>query len=189
MVLSTVYFLVLLTQYFLPVSLETIGTDLTPPSIQTVSSSSSALPRRLRIPTLDIDTSIEAVGVNKIGNMKVPSTYHTVAWYDKGSIPGNLGAAVIVGHLDNGLGLSAVFSRLKELQPGDLIQVEDQNGMQHVFVVDQTKTYPYDSAPLNTIFLGDATKSELHLITCSGTWVSGEHNYTNRLVVYATLKK
>jgi sortase (surface protein transpeptidase) len=184
-VLAICYFIFLMAQYFLPISIDTIGADLVPPQSSATGTSSIGIPKELSIPSLHIDTAIESVGVNKNGNMKVPSTNHTVAWYNKGAVPGQVGAAVIVGHLDNGLGLNAVFANLKNLTPGAIITITDENHVAHDFEVTHMETYPYDQAPLKKIFLGDAGKKELNLITCSGTWIGDAHNYTDRLVVYA----
>ncbi|MDB5187545.1 MAG: hypothetical protein JWO50_65 [Candidatus Kaiserbacteria bacterium] len=182
-VIATLFFCYLVAHYFLPFSVDTIGAEIMPPTTSEATSS-HALPQRLRIPSLGIDTTIESVGINKNGNMKVPSTYQTVAWYNKGTVPGQIGAAVIIGHLDNGLGLDAVFAHLKDLKPNDRIVVQDADNIEHSFVVTKLETYAYDAAPLNQIFLGENGQRELNLITCSGSWIPNEHNYSDRLVVY-----
>src|SRR5581483_3680239 len=86
-------------------------------------SSSADLPARLIIPSLHIDAPVEYVGVNAAGNMRAPSNFTDVAWYDRGTVPGTQGSAVMDGHVDNGLGLPGVFKNLATLQPGADIYV------------------------------------------------------------------
>ena len=188
LIISSGYCGILIGLYILPFFIENISSDITPPPSSFIASTTPQKPSRLIIPNIGVNAAVESVGVNKNGNMKVPSTYHTVAWYNKGAVPGLLGASVIVGHLDNGLGLAAVFSRLKELTRGNEIYIQDVSGNTHVFSVTHIAHYPYNDAPLKEIFIGTGTTTELRLITCSGDWVPRERNYTERLVVYAVLK-
>src|SRR4051812_23415107 len=58
-----------------------------------------ATPFRLRIPAINVDAKIQSVGLGKSGNMAVPSNYTDAAWYRDGPAPGQLGSAVIDGHV------------------------------------------------------------------------------------------
>jgi sortase (surface protein transpeptidase) len=48
-------------------------------------------------------------------------------WFTGGPMPGQLGPAVIAGHVDSRTG-PAVFHRLRDLRPGDQIRVRDGAG-------------------------------------------------------------
>lgn len=116
--------------------------------------------------------------------MDTPTYVEDVAWYNRGPTPGEIGKAVIAGHLDAVGGVPAVFYRIGSLQAGDTLTVVHENGAESTFVVTHQTVYPYEDTPFNEVF-GFSLQSELNLITCTGSWNSGAHNYTNRLVVFA----
>jgi sortase (surface protein transpeptidase) len=117
--------------------------------------------------------------------MDVPKRYDTVGWYELGTRPGEIGSAVIAGHLDSKTG-PAIFWRLRDLRPGDDIFVRSDDGVERRFIVRETETYPYDAAPLERIFAA-ANGADLNLITCGGTFDRRSENYDQRLVVFTTL--
>jgi len=143
-------------------------------------------PVRLIIPSLNINASVQYVGVNAEGNMRAPSNFTDVAWYEYGAAPGEIGSAVIDGHVDNGLGLNGVFKHLNSLAVGDDIYVVARSGARLHFVVSDVELYPYNAAPSDLIF-SRADAAWLNLITCDGAWVSGQRTYDHRLVVFAKL--
>lgn len=154
-------------------------------SSSSTSSVSSVSPERLRIPEIGIDALIEHVGLNPRGNMAVPSTYGTVAWYKDGTTPGDVGNAVIAGHLDNSLGLSGIFENLNRLRIGDRIEIVGENGERITFGIISMNVYKSAAAPADEIFGGDGTSRNLVLITCNGAWDDGVKSYDKRLVVIA----
>lgn len=145
-----------------------------------------AMPILLNIPKIEVSASIETVGNDAEGKMDVPQGVDNAAWWNLGPLPGGPGNAVISGHLDTYLQEPAVFWRLRELVPGDLISVRDARGVDHNFEVVNSETYEHDQVPLDVIF-GDAVRirPNLILITCEGTWDTGSRNYDQRFVVYA----
>ena len=143
-------------------------------------------PVRLQIPKIAVDAAIEYVGQDVNGAMETPALMDNVAWYKPSAAPGEIGNAVISGHLDRANGTPAVFWRIQELSPGDELIVSTRDGRQHHFVVTYQSVYDYDRAPLEEIF-GFTLHSQLNLITCNGKWDSRAQNYTKRLVVYASL--
>src|SRR4051794_4191881 len=60
----------------------------------------SGSPVRLRIPALSLRTSIEPVGL-RAGALDVPTNVWNVGWFQLGPRPGDVGNAVIDGHLDS----------------------------------------------------------------------------------------
>lgn len=148
------------------------------------------LPSRLTIPKLGIDTEVQHVGVTKTGNMAAPDNLTDAGWYKFGTAPGKKGSAVVSGHVDNALGKPAVFFRLKELDAGDEIFVEQENGERLRFVVEKKEIHPYNlsGAPLEEIFHANDT-SRLNLITCEGAWVKEACSAEKRIVIYAVLAK
>ncbi|BCB02426.1 class F sortase [Bacillus sp. KH172YL63] len=143
-------------------------------------------PSRIDIPAIGVSTSIEAVGLKGNGEMAVTESFETTAWYQGGYKPGEPGNAVIGGHVDSRNG-PAVFYKLNRLSEGDEIIVSNKEGEKRVFVVTNKKEYPWDDAPLQSIF-GYSPASSLNLITCTGDFDRSSRNYSKRLVVYTELK-
>lgn len=144
-------------------------------------------PQTLVIPKLNVNASVESVGMDSEGKMDIPKNVDNVAWYNLGYKPGEKGAAVIAGHYDKKDGSPAVFYELSSLQTGDEIIVLGENGEKLTYIITRKASYLTEQFPLEEVF-GTQDKPRLHLITCAGTWNKGEASYSNRLVVYSELK-
>ena len=144
-----------------------------------------SLPARLLIPTLSIDARVQYVGMNNKGDMGIPNNFKDVGWYRYGTVPGQLGSAVMDGHVDNGLALGGVFKHLGDIEVGDDVYVIAKDGSKLHFIVRGIETYPYTGGPIERIF-GANDVARLNLITCVGTWIQGDQTYADRLVVYTT---
>ncbi len=147
---------------------------------------SSALPSRLSIPVLHIDAFVQKAGIKSDGSVGTPNNFTDVAWYKYGTIPGQVGSAVIDGHVDNGLGLAGVFKHLVDIKVGDDVYLEQQDGNKLHFVVTDIESYPYKAAPTEEIFTQNDV-ARLNLITCEGVWVGSARTYDHRLVVFTKL--
>ena len=146
----------------------------------------SSLPARLIIPSLHIDATVQRVGLRADNSMGVPNNFTDVAWYKYGTIPGQVGSAVIDGHVDNGLALAGVFKHLVDLKLGDDVYVQQADGSKIHFVVDDIVSYPYKDVQTDYIF-NRSDAARLNLITCEGTWVPTGRTYDERLVVFTHL--
>lgn len=145
-----------------------------------------AMPSRLIIPSLSVNTHVQDLGINSIGNMQAPNNFVDVGWYKYGTVPGYRGSAVIDGHVDNGLGLPGIFLHLNQLKVGDDVYVKTVAGDMEHFVVNDVEVYPYQNVPTTQVFeQNDAAR--LNLVTCDGTWVHGKDTYNERLVIYTKL--
>jgi len=137
----------------------------------------------LQIPALALDAVVEQVGLTANGAMDTPNNPADTAWFDMGIYPGQVGSAVIDGHLDWVNGETAVFAHLDSIRPGDVITIEDAQGST-AFVVRGLQTYAqYDSTA--GIFSSSDGKAHLNLITCEGVWSDVSQSYSDRLVVFA----
>jgi LPXTG-site transpeptidase (sortase) family protein len=151
------------------------------------SSDMAGAPARIRIPKIGVDAGVADVGLGKTGNMAVPYTFTDAGWYRYGTLPGQMGSAVLDGHVDNGLGTPAVFARLGELEAGDDIYIDTKEGATLHFRVEEAQAYDLQDVPLQKIFnRKDAPR--LTLITCEGTWNESQKMYDERRVVYAVLQ-
>jgi len=142
-------------------------------------------PTRIRIPALNIDTTVEAVGLTRSHTMDVPGNIWNAAWLRSGVLPGAAGQAVIDGHLDSTRG-SAVFIDLKRLKAGDKIYVSDADGAELTFRVTALQVAPLNGFPALAVF-GPSKAHTLNLITCAGKYDAAHRTYDHRLIVFTTL--
>ena len=156
----------------------------TPPPVPTAAPEAAGLPVRLQIDTrtVKVDAAVEEVGHTDKGTMGVPKAWENVAWFKLGTRPGQPGNAVIAGHLDSKTG-PAVFWRLGELKPGEVVSVVNDQGETTRFEVKKTAVYETEEAPLQEVF-GPSDAARLNLITCDGAFDQETRTYDRRLVVY-----
>lgn len=141
-------------------------------------------PIRLEIPSIDVDTTLDSVGLLAQGELDTPKDPARGAWYAEGPRPGETGNAVIDGHYGWKDNIQAVFDNLHSVRPGDTVSVFDEKGTAVTFVVRELKTYgEHDNA--EKIFVSNDGKSHLVLITCGGAWDKVGQSYSERLVVFA----
>jgi sortase (surface protein transpeptidase) len=141
-----------------------------------------SLPIQLQIPKLQVDTHVIYEGLTRDGHMSLPQNVTDAGWYKYGALPGNIGTAVIAGHVDGFHGRPGVFSNLNKLAPGDTAKVTESNGLTITFVVREMRNYPQAEQPAEVF--NSSSGSHLNLITCTGSWDSVEHRYSERLVVF-----
>ena len=144
-----------------------------------------AAPMRLRIPDIYVDTTFVDLGLEENGEIEVPEGYQEVGWYTKGPTPGELGPAVVLGHVDSYEG-PGVFLTLGQLQPGDYVYVDREDGSTATFRVTALERYDRDAFPKEKVY-GDIDHAGLRLVTCSGTFNRDAQEYSRLLVVYAAL--
>lgn len=140
-------------------------------------------PRRVTIERLGIDSSLVGLGVGADGTLDVPSDFDTAGWHRGGTAPGDIGPAVLVGHVDSHEG-AAVFYRLRELAPGDRVHVQRVDGSTVVFEVYGQESVPKDAFPTERVY-GPTDGAELRLLTCGGTFDEEARSYDDNVVVYA----
>lgn len=103
-------------------------------------------------------------------------------------IPGTVGPAVVVGHV-NGNGRPGVFAHLAKVKPGDLIEIDRQDGVTITFTVTKVSTPKKTAFPTAEVY-GDQPTPQLRLITCGGgdnslITTSAGRSYTNNTIVFA----
>ena len=144
----------------------------------------------LSIPSLGINAPINSVGIAADGTMEVPYHLAEVGWYKYGTPIGDVGSAVIAGHVDNRLALPAVFFHLKNIKIGSLVYVTDEGGHKLTFRVTDVANYSVATAPVEEIFNDKSGQRLIRLITCEMTPTPAgalENSYDNRIVVTAKL--
>jgi LPXTG-site transpeptidase (sortase) family protein len=145
------------------------------------------LPVLLRIPKIGAQSSLVQLGLNPDGSVQVPPVSQPMqaGWYAGGSAPGEIGPAVLLGHVD-GDKQEGIFFRLHELAVGDDVFVTRQDGVVLRFTVTRTSEVSKDAFPTDAVY-GQTADPELRLITCGGAFDRAAHSYVDNIVVYATL--
>ena len=144
---------------------------------------------RLIIPKIGVDAPFSyKIVVNPGGQMPNPDGPTDVAYYDfsqwplKGGLPGKGGNVVLAGHVDYIRYGPAVFWRLHELEPGDVITVKLKDGSEVTYQVEFNKVLEAgDSANWDGLVSATADES-ITLITCGGEFEAGHYN--NRQIVW-----
>jgi sortase (surface protein transpeptidase) len=141
-------------------------------------------PIGLAIPALAVTSPVIALGLEDDGSMEVPPGAYPAGWYDQSPTPGELGPAVLAGHVDWG-GEPGVFHRIRDLVPGDEVTVTRQDGSVATFRVDHVDEYAKDEFPTDVVY-GDLDHAGLRLITCGGEFDDDTGSYADNVVVFAT---
>lgn len=145
-------------------------------------------PVRVRIPVIDVDSPLHALGLDTDGRLEVPSgeRYDEAAWYDGSPTPGEAGPSVIEGHVTSQGSVPSVFFELGALEPGDVVEVDREDGTTATFEVYGAESFPKDSFPKTTVY-GNTSGPELRLITCGGEYDPEQRTHVDNIVVFARL--
>ncbi len=140
-------------------------------------------PTAVAIPAIGVASSLVDLGVAADGTAEVPERYELAGWFDLGGRPGSRGPTVLLGHVDSTAG-PAVFHDLRDLRPGDLVEVTVADGTVARYAVTTTDRFAKDGFPTAAVFSA-TTDDLLRLVTCTGEFDRGARSYTDNLVVTA----
>ncbi|MFI7523939.1 class F sortase [Micromonospora globbae] len=149
---------------------------------------SASDPTSITIDRIGVQARVLALGLQDDGTVEVPPLEQAMdaGWYKLGASPGEIGNAVIMGHVDSAKIGPAVFFRLGELRPGDAITVRRVDRIEATFRVDGVKTYPKDAFPTQLVY-GPSDTASLRVITCGGVFDQQKRSYPDNVIVFATL--
>jgi sortase (surface protein transpeptidase) len=158
---------------------------LAPPDWVGATPMTASVPARLEIPTIGVDSELMDLGLNDDGTMEVPPGGFPAGWYTGAPTPGELGPAVIAGHVDwTGPG---VFHELHLLAVGDEVTITRVDGSTATFGVTRVEQYPKDAFPTAEVY-GDIDHAGLRLITCGGVFNRETGSHDDNIVVFAELR-
>ncbi len=164
---------------------ESVGVIATT-SLMSSTSTSPSPPVTLRIPKIELEAGFEGpLGLNQDKTVEVPRTYDKLGWYRYGPMPGEVGSAVILGHVDSYKG-PAVFYDLRLLVVGDKIYITKEDGTEVSFEVISIERYRQADFPTAMVY-GEVPYPALRLVTCAGFFNKLRQEYSHNLVVYAKL--
>ncbi|MFE6761228.1 class F sortase [Streptomyces sp. NPDC057689] len=144
-------------------------------------------PAHVSIPSLGVDSDVMRLGLNPDRTVEVPPADKgmTTGWYTGSAVPGEPGAAVLIGHNDTRYG-RAVFHDLRKITKGADIAIRDAAGKTTHFEVTARETVSKNAFPTARVY-GRTTDRALRLITCDGAFDTNGHPVDN-LIVYAKRK-
>jgi len=161
----------------------TLGTAPRPPVAVTPAVARS-VPVSLRVPAIAVSVPLSTLGLNLDGSVQVPTSVTEPGWFRLGPTPGQIGSAVILGHVDSYQG-PGVFFELRALQAGDQVQVTLADGVVANFAVTAVATYTKTQFPAQQVY-GSHGTSALQLVTCGGTFDTQTGHYLSNIVVYTS---
>lgn len=142
-------------------------------------------PLTLIIPSLKINAVVGVLGLQADHQVMVPTNTRIVGWYDDGPTPGEIGSAVILGHVDSTAG-PGTFFYLKNLKAGDSITVKLADGVVTHFAVTKVVEYSKTAFPDRLVYGSHGIRS-LQLVTCGGTFDHETGHYESNVVVFSQM--
>lgn len=143
----------------------------------------STTPRHLTIPTLGVSTSLALLGLNEDRSVEVPTVRGQAGWFRLGTVPGQRGSAVILGHVDSIAGPD-VFADLSTMRTQDRVQVRLSDDTLVTFEVTGSATYANADFPADRVYAGTTRARELNLVTCGGAYDPDRGGYQSNVVVF-----
>ena len=144
----------------------------------------------LVIDALGLNAKVVRLGLTPDNVPQVPNDGRKVAWYEFTAKPGTGGNAVLAAHV-RWAGDPGAFADLAELEDGDLMRLEWDDGGESVYEVFDSLVVDVKK-PDSLRVMAPTRRDTLTLITCGGTFVADRDNplggdFTKRTVVQAHL--
>lgn len=165
-----------------PASSESAPSSSPAPAERAVPMAKSA-PVRVGIPAIGVDSELMQLGLRGDGTLEVPPTGFPAGWFTGAPTPGELGPAIIAGHVDWG-GQPGVFYRLRDLKAGDEIMVGRQDRSTALFRVTRIERFSKRDFPTDLVY-GAIDHAGLRLITCGGAFDTQARSYVDNIIAFA----
>lgn len=146
-------------------------------------------PKKLYFLDAEVSCEVFPVGIieegDKKGQMDTIEDPDVAAWYEPGPAPGEQGNALINGH-KSWKGKIGRFSVLWNMQAGQQVAVEREDGSVLYFTVTSVDFYPYNDYPSSVMDM-ESDIAKLTLITCYGDFDRTAGTSEQRCVVVCEL--
>ncbi|MEO6652617.1 MAG: sortase [Ilumatobacteraceae bacterium] len=139
-------------------------------------------PLSISIPAIGVESVLLPTGYADDGTVDVPKDPSIAGWFEPGPRPGELGPAVIMGHVDSRKYGPGVFYRLRDIEVGDVATIETTSGPVR-FVVRSVEQFPKQEFPTDLVY-GPVPEAALRLITCGGSFDSSVRSYRDNIVAF-----
>lgn len=160
--------------------------ELQDPAAPDTEEKAAAVPERIRIPSIGVDSTLEDLRLGEGGRLGAPVDYDLAGWYSDGVVPGQVGPAIIAGHVDSPTA-PAVFADIGTLGPGDDVLVTMSDGSELTFQISGSMQSAKAEFPTAAVY-SNVPAPELRLITCGGIFDSSTGHYLDNLIVFAELR-
>lgn len=177
----------------LPATVEATQQHAPPPTTTTAQAPAQAPPRnaqmprpvRIKIPAIGVSAPVIPLGLNSDKTMQTPASYTVAGWFRPGPEPGEIGPAIVVGHVDSHNG-PGVFYRLRALGKGDRFTIVTATGRALRFVVTSSRDVAKSHFPTALVYR-HTHRSTVRLVTCGGQFDSSTGHYLSNHIVFAWL--
>ena len=119
----------------------------------------------IAIPRLELSGPLDELGIADDGELLAPDDPARAGWYAGGVVPGDLGPAIVGGHVDSRRG-PGVFFALRSLRRDDVVEITRSDGRIARFSVTRVQQVAKEQFPTAAVY-GPTARSELRLITCA----------------------
>lgn len=156
-----------------------------------------AKPTAVHIPSINVDVSgLVPLGIqgrdgvpvtSGPGEVEVPPDDKPaeVGYFSLGFLPGQIGSAVLLGHVDAN-GQLGSFHDLGKMRVGDKITVDRSDGTSVTFTVTSVKTILKKDFNDQDVY-GAKPDAELRLVSCGGKFIQATRQYDANVIVTAVL--
>jgi LPXTG-site transpeptidase (sortase) family protein len=140
-------------------------------------------PTRVSIPAIGVDSRLMSLGLRSDGTLETPPGAFPAGWFTGAPTPGQLGPAIIVGHVR--YNTPGVFARLSQVHRGDRVDVDRADGSTARFRVTRVEHVAKSAFPTQQVY-GNIDHAGLRLITCGGL-DAATAEFEENVVVFADL--
>lgn len=155
-----------------------------------------AKPTSVQIPAIGVSSNLIPLGIqgqngvpvtSKAGEVQVPDLDmpQQVGYYSLGYLPGQVGSAVLLAHVD-GNGMLGAGHDFGKLRAGDTITVDRADGSKLTFTVTKVEVLRKMDISDKALF-GPESDAELKLVSCAGKFDHATGQYLDNIVVFSTL--
>jgi len=174
-------------------SVSTAPTEATPapaspPEARRTTSSAPApvapsgfVPKRLVVPSLEIDAPLVPESVDGEGALGLPENPARLAWWRGVRAGTGAGSVLVAGHLDmQGYGWGPL-ARIVDLEQGDRAVLRGPHGATATYVLRGVTTIEKKSLP-HAGFFGSDGPERLVLVTCGGEYDADRHSWESNVI-------
>jgi sortase A len=136
------------------------------------------------IPSIGVDSKVQETGTYWLnGELHWQTNPWAISYYPVTGAVGQNGNAAFSGHVSTRQ-YGNVFKDLYKVELGDTIEVY-AGGEKFTYIVDNIRLV----SPAETSVMDPTPDPVVTLITCAGDWIEAERDYTERLIVQATMER